>query len=90
MAESPRTAAAYLEAALGIFPAFIDALGLPTVSTDLLKRAFRQEGGVRAVHLVPVSTYHTSKSVVEETAHLFVASGLHEVDARDAGQHPIY
>ena len=34
---------------LGIFPAFIDALGLPTVSTDLLKRAFRQEGGVRAV-----------------------------------------
>lgn len=34
---------------LAIFPAFIDALGLPPVSTDLLKRAFRQEGGVRAV-----------------------------------------
>ncbi|MFN7179148.1 ATP phosphoribosyltransferase regulatory subunit [Hyphomonas sp.] len=34
---------------LAIFPAFIDALGLPSVSTDLLKRAFRQEGGVRAV-----------------------------------------
>lgn len=34
---------------LAIFPAFIDALGLPAVSADLLKRAFRQEGGVRAV-----------------------------------------
>ncbi|MBY9065445.1 ATP phosphoribosyltransferase regulatory subunit [Hyphomonas sp. WL0036] len=34
---------------LTIFPAFIDALGLPGVTTDLLKRAFRQEGGVRAV-----------------------------------------
>lgn len=34
---------------LSIFPAFIDALGLPAVTTDLLKRAFRQEGGVRAV-----------------------------------------
>ncbi|MBA4337822.1 MAG: hypothetical protein C0421_03140 [Hyphomonas sp.] len=34
---------------LAIFPAFIDALDLPPVTTDLLKRAFRQEGGVRAV-----------------------------------------
>ncbi|MEX1250713.1 MAG: ATP phosphoribosyltransferase regulatory subunit [Hyphomonas sp.] len=34
---------------LAIFPAFIDALGLPGVTTGLLKRAFRQEGGVRAV-----------------------------------------
>jgi ATP phosphoribosyltransferase regulatory subunit len=34
---------------LAIFPAFIDALELPGVTTDLLKRAFRQEGGVRAV-----------------------------------------
>ncbi|MBK8198523.1 MAG: ATP phosphoribosyltransferase regulatory subunit [Acidobacteria bacterium] len=34
---------------LAVFPAFIDALGLPPVTTDLLKRAFRQEGGVRAV-----------------------------------------
>jgi len=33
---------------LAVFPAFIDALGLPPVTTDLLKRAFRQEGGVRA------------------------------------------
>ncbi len=29
--------------------AFIDALGLPRVTADLLKRAFRQEGGVRAL-----------------------------------------
>lgn len=34
---------------LTIFPAFIEALGLPAVTADLLKRAFRQEGGVRAV-----------------------------------------
>ena len=34
---------------LAIFPAFIEALGLPDVTMDLLKRAFRQEGGVRAV-----------------------------------------
>ncbi|MFN4225729.1 MAG: ATP phosphoribosyltransferase regulatory subunit [Hyphomonas sp.] len=34
---------------LAVFPAFIDALGLPAVSAGLLKRAFRQEGGVRAV-----------------------------------------
>ncbi|MFN4024958.1 MAG: ATP phosphoribosyltransferase regulatory subunit [Hyphomonas sp.] len=34
---------------LAIFPAFVDALGLPGVTNDLLKRAFRQEGGVRAV-----------------------------------------
>ncbi|MEQ9505912.1 MAG: ATP phosphoribosyltransferase regulatory subunit [Hyphomonas sp.] len=31
---------------LAIFPAVIDALGLPEVIRDLLKRAFRQEGGV--------------------------------------------
>jgi len=40
---------------LAIFPAFIDALGLPRVTADLLKRAFRQEGGVRAlVEAAPV------------------------------------
>lgn len=41
--------AAIVTGDLAIFPAFIDALGLPEVTTDLLKRAFRQEGGVRAV-----------------------------------------
>ena len=27
-----------------------------------------------------MSTYHTSKSVVDETAHLFLADGLHRAD----------
>ena len=31
---------------LSVFPAFVDALGLARITTDLLKRAFRQEGGV--------------------------------------------
>ncbi|KCZ92999.1 ATP phosphoribosyltransferase regulatory subunit, partial [Hyphomonas johnsonii] len=31
---------------LAVFPAFVDALGLAPVTADLLKRAFRQEGGV--------------------------------------------
>ena len=31
---------------LSIFPAFVEALGLARITTDLLKRAFRQEGGV--------------------------------------------
>ncbi|MEQ8298929.1 MAG: ATP phosphoribosyltransferase regulatory subunit [Hyphomonas sp.] len=34
---------------LAVFPAFVDALGLARVTTDLLKRAFRQEGGVAEV-----------------------------------------
>ncbi|MFN7054650.1 ATP phosphoribosyltransferase regulatory subunit [Hyphomonas sp.] len=34
---------------LAIVPAFIEALDLPAVTADLLKRAFRQEGGMRAV-----------------------------------------
>ena len=33
---------------LGIFPAFVDALGLAPETASGLKRAFRQEGGVRA------------------------------------------
>ena len=31
---------------LSVFPAFVDALGLAPITADLLKRAFRQEGGV--------------------------------------------
>mgnify|MGYP003633644712 FL=1 len=31
---------------LAVFPAFVDALGLAGVTAELLKRAFRQEGGV--------------------------------------------
>ena len=33
---------------LSVFPAFVDALGLPAEAAAGLKRAFRQEGGVRA------------------------------------------
>ncbi len=33
---------------LSLFPAFVDALGLPGETSAGLKRAFRQEGGVRA------------------------------------------
>jgi len=40
------------------------------------QRELAEETGHRARHLRPVSTYHTSKSVVDETAHLFLADGL--------------
>lgn len=40
------------------------------------QRELAEETGHRAHHLVPVSTYHTSKSVVDETAHLFLAENL--------------
>ena len=40
------------------------------------QRELAEETGHRAHHLLPVSTYHTSKSVVDETAHLFLAEGL--------------
>jgi ADP-ribose pyrophosphatase len=40
------------------------------------QRELAEETGHRAHSLVPVSTYHTSKSVVDETAHLFLAGGL--------------
>jgi ADP-ribose pyrophosphatase len=44
------------------------------------QRELAEETGHRARHLVRVSTYHTSKSVVDETAHLFLAEGLHRAD----------
>ena len=44
------------------------------------QRELAEETGHRARHLVHVSTYHTSKSVVDETAHLFLADGLHRAD----------
>ena len=40
------------------------------------QRELAEEIGHRAGRLVPVSTYHTSKSVVDETAHLFLAEEL--------------
>jgi ADP-ribose pyrophosphatase len=44
------------------------------------QRELAEETGHRAGHLVQVSTYHTSKSVVDETAHLFLADGLHRAE----------
>ena len=40
------------------------------------QRELAEETGYCAERLLPVSTYHTSKSVVDETAHLFLADGL--------------
>ena len=44
------------------------------------QRELTEETGYRAEHLLQVSTYHTSKSVVDETAHLFFADGLDRAD----------
>jgi ADP-ribose pyrophosphatase len=40
------------------------------------QRELAEEIGYRADRLVRISTYHTSKSVMDETAHLFIAEGL--------------
>jgi ADP-ribose pyrophosphatase len=40
------------------------------------QRELAEESGYRAAQLRPVSTYHTSKSSIDETAHLFVGTGL--------------
>jgi ADP-ribose pyrophosphatase len=40
------------------------------------QRELMEEAGYRADRLIWVSTYHTSKSVCDETAHLYVGLGL--------------
>ena len=40
------------------------------------QRELAEEVGYRAGHLTPVCTYHTSKSIVDETAHLFLGTEL--------------
>lgn len=40
------------------------------------QRELAEEVGYRATHLTHVCTYHTSKSVLDETAHLFIGEGL--------------
>ena len=48
------------------------------------QRELAEEAGYRAGRLVPVSTFHTSKSVVDETAHLFLGEEMTKVQvARD-------
>ncbi len=43
---------------------------------DAAQRELGEETGYRAERLTRVSTYHTSKSVVDETAHLFLGEGM--------------
>jgi 8-oxo-dGTP pyrophosphatase MutT (NUDIX family) len=46
------------------------------------QRELAEEAGQACQELVGISTYHTSKSVVDETAHLFVARHLTPTTAR--------
>ncbi len=49
----------------------------PGESTEeAAQRELAEEIGYRAGRLIPVSTYHTSKSVMDETAHLVLAEEL--------------
>ncbi|HEX9820425.1 MAG TPA: NUDIX hydrolase [Methylomirabilota bacterium] len=50
---------------------------------EAAQRELAEEVGSRAGRLVPLCTYHTSKSVMDETAHLFLAE-----DLRDAPRPP--
>ena len=51
---------------------------------EAAQRELAEEIGYRASRLIPVSTYHTSKSVVDETAHLFLGEEMTKVQvARD-------
>jgi len=43
---------------------------------EAAQRELAEEIGYRASRLTPVSTYHTSKSVMDETAHLFLGEGM--------------
>jgi ADP-ribose pyrophosphatase len=43
---------------------------------EAAQRELGEETGYRAERLTRVSTYHTSKSVMDETAHLYLAEGL--------------
>jgi len=43
---------------------------------EAAQRELSEEAGYRAASLVPVSIYYTSKSVCDETAHLYLGYGL--------------
>jgi rSAM/selenodomain-associated transferase 1 len=45
------------------------------------QRELAEETGYRAGRLTPIGTYHTSKSVMDETAHLFLAEDMLRVAA---------
>jgi ADP-ribose pyrophosphatase len=46
---------------------------------DAAQRELAEESGYRAGRLEPVCSYHTSKSVMDETAHLFLGFDLGEI-----------
>ncbi len=48
---------------------------------DAAQRELAEEAGHRAGRLVPVCTYHTSKSSIDETAHLFIGYDLEPASA---------
>ena len=43
---------------------------------EAAQRELEEEIGYRATRLTPVNTYHTSKSVMDETAHLFLGEEM--------------
>ena len=43
---------------------------------DAVQRELAEEAGYRARRITRLCTFHTSKSVVDETAHLYMADGL--------------
>ncbi len=45
-----------------------------------VQRELAEEAGYRAAHLTKLSTFDTSKSVLDETAHLYLAHDLEPVD----------
>ncbi len=47
------------------------------------RRELLEEGGLQAGRMTHISTFHTSKSVVRETAHLFLAQELTAVEAHE-------
>ena len=46
---------------------------------EAAQRELAEEVGYRADRLIHVSTYHTSKSVLDETAHLFLGEGMEKL-----------
>lgn len=50
-------------------------------SEQAAQRELMEEAGYRADQLLWISSYHTSKSVCQETAHLYIGRGLIPADA---------
>ena len=46
---------------------------------EAAQRELSEEVGYRAARLIHVCTYHTSKSVVDETAHLYLGEGMQKL-----------